>query len=76
MVTLSEIQNLAFDLPKADQLRLAGDLLNHASDDDGMEPEDILAEVIRRDHEIETGLVKPLTLSEFWAGVRRPGQPG
>lgn len=74
MVTLSEIQTLAFDLPKADQLRLADQLLNHAEDDEAMSPEDILAEAMRRDQEMQDGLVKPLTVDEFWAGVHRVGE--
>ena len=36
-------------------------------------PEDILAEVIRRDEEMQNGLVKPLTLDEFWATVAKVG---
>ncbi|TDU81282.1 hypothetical protein EI77_00585 [Prosthecobacter fusiformis] len=36
-------------------------------------PEDILAEVIRRDEEMENALVKPLTLDEFWATVAKGG---
>jgi hypothetical protein len=35
------------------------------------EPEEILAEAIRRDAELESGQVRPLTEEAFWAGVRR-----
>lgn len=72
MVTFSEIQALAFDLSKSEQLRLADHLLSHAADDDAMEPEDILAEAIRRDEEIESGQVQELSSDEFWARLRRP----
>jgi len=65
---------MAFDLPKADQLRLADNLLSHAADDHALEPEEILAETIRRDEEMENGLDPSLSVEEFWAGVRRPGQ--
>ncbi|MES2736219.1 MAG: hypothetical protein V4672_07860 [Verrucomicrobiota bacterium] len=75
MVTLSEIQSMAFDLPKSDQLRLADHLLNHAEDVEAMFPEDILAEAIRRDQEMQDGLVKALTVDEFWAKVHRVGEP-
>lgn len=75
MVTFSEIQAMAFDLTKSEQLRLADQLLSHAADDDAMEPEDILAEVIRRDEEMTNGTDPSLTVDEFWASVRRPGQP-
>ncbi|MEN3940452.1 hypothetical protein WJU23_04090 [Prosthecobacter sp. SYSU 5D2] len=37
-------------------------------------PEEILAEVIRRDEEMQNGLVKPLTLDEFWATVTKVGK--
>jgi hypothetical protein len=38
-----------------------------------MRSEEILAEAIRRDEELESGMVKPLAEEAFWAGVRRGG---
>jgi hypothetical protein len=35
------------------------------------EPHEILAEAVRRDAELATGRVKPLSENTFWAGVRR-----
>jgi hypothetical protein len=38
-----------------------------------MGSEEILAEVIRRDEELESGMLKPLSEEAFWAGARRGG---
>jgi hypothetical protein len=38
-----------------------------------MVSEEILAEAIRRDQELESGVLEPLTEEAFWAGVRRGG---
>jgi hypothetical protein len=35
-----------------------------------MGSEEILAEAIRRDEELESGMVKPLAEEAFWAGLR------
>lgn len=73
MATLAEIQSMALGLPKADQLRLADNLLRYIENDESMTPDEILAEVMRRDQEMEDGIVQPLSVEEFWAGVRRVG---
>jgi hypothetical protein len=38
-----------------------------------MGSEEILAEAIRRDEELESGVLKPLSEKAFWAGARRGG---
>ena len=38
-----------------------------------MGSEEILAEAIRRDQELESGALEPLTEEAFWAGARRGG---
>jgi hypothetical protein len=38
-----------------------------------MVSEEILAEAIRRDQELKSGAVEPLTEEAFWDGVRRGG---
>ena len=37
-------------------------------------PSEILGEAVRRDAELDSGQVKPLSESAFWAGVRRARQ--
>jgi hypothetical protein len=39
-----------------------------------MRSEELLAEAIRRDEELENGMVKPLTEEAFWAGLRHSGR--
>ena len=56
-------------LSEKDRLRLAEKILNSLSGAIGAE--DILAEAIRRDAELESGAVLPLTEQEFWDGVPR-----
>ena len=58
-------------LPDRDRLRLADRLLGTLPGPAAEEPAAILAEAARRDAEIESGKIKPLTEVQFWAGVRR-----
>ncbi|MFT4176795.1 MAG: addiction module protein [Luteolibacter sp.] len=67
MSSASEIQDLALRLPKRSRLKLAGELLRSVSTSSSSA--DVLEEAVRREAEIESGKVKPLTESEFWAGV-------
>lgn len=72
MSSAAEIQSLALKLPKRSRLKLAGELLR------SVEPEassaDLLTEAMRRDSEIEDGVVKALDESEFWSGIQRRGR--
>ena len=72
MNTLQEIEAAALRLPDKDRLHLAGKNLGSLPTPLApAEPEEILAEAIRRDTELESGEVLPLTEATFWAGVRR-----
>ena len=59
-------------LPKKSRQRLGNELLDSTLDEPpgGMSPEEILAEALRRDEEIESGKVKALSEEEFWALTR------
>ena len=72
MSTLQEIEAAALRLPDKDRLHLADKILGSLPAPLApAEPEEILAEAIRRDAELESGEVLPLTEGAFWAGVRR-----
>jgi putative addiction module component (TIGR02574 family) len=72
MSTLKEIEAAALRLPGKDRLQLAERILGSLPAPPGAATtEDILAEAVRRDAEIESGHVRPLTEEAFWAGVRR-----
>jgi putative addiction module component (TIGR02574 family) len=72
MTKLADIEAAALRLPDKERLHLADKLLGSlpppvaASD-----PAEILAEARRRDAELDSGAVKPLTEDAFWAGARR-----
>ena len=72
MTKLAEIEAAALRLPDNERFHLADRLLEslppppRASD-----PDEILAETVRRDAELESGAVQPLSEEAFWAGVRR-----
>ena len=70
MVTLTEIETLAFKLPESDRARLAADLLDSlpgvlVEDDEG------LAEAIRRSEEMDRDPSMCLTHEEFLKAVGR-----
>jgi hypothetical protein len=72
MSTLQEIEAAALLLPDKDRLHLADKILGSLPVPLApAEPEEILAEALRRDAELESGKVQPLTEKAFWAGVRR-----
>lgn len=73
MSTVNEIVHAAMALGKSERTAIAMMMLDSLPDD-AEEPEDILAEALRRDAEMEAGLVKPLSYEEFMARIR-PGQP-
>ncbi len=70
MSSASEIQSLALKLPQRSRLKLAGELLRSVTP--SVSPTDVLDEAAKRDSEMESGKVTPLTESEFWAGISRP----
>ena len=69
MNSASEVQSMAMKLPRRSRLKLASDLLQSVAP--VTSPDEILHEATRRDAEIETGKVKPLSESAFWSGVAR-----
>ena len=73
MTKLAEIETAALRLPDKERLHLADKLLGSLPPPPAAaEPEEILAEALRREAEMESGEVKPLSEDGFWAGVRRP----
>jgi hypothetical protein len=73
MSTVTEIVQAALGLDRSGRAALALVMLDSLPDD-AMEPDDILVEALRRDAEIESGLVKELSHEEFLAGIQRPGR--
>lgn len=67
MSTMNEIVNAAMDLGRSERAAIAMMMLDSLPADEAEDPEDILAEALRRDAEIEMGLVKPLTHEELMA---------
>jgi hypothetical protein len=73
MTKLAEIETAALRLSDRERLHLADALLGSLPPPPAAsEPEEILAEALRRDTELETGRAEPLSEAAFWAGVRRP----
>lgn len=71
MVTLAEIETLAFTLPESDRAKLAAELLDSlpgvlVEDDEG------LAEALRRSKEMDRDPSVCLTHEEFLKAVGRP----
>jgi hypothetical protein len=72
MRTLQAIEAAALRLTDEDRLPLADKILgNLPAPLLPAEPEQILAEASRRDAELESGAVLPLTEEAFWAGGGR-----
>jgi len=67
MISASEVQSQAMKLPKRSRLKLASALLDSVAP--AVRPDEILEEAARRDAEMTTGKVTPLSESEFWGGV-------
>jgi len=75
MSTLPEIEAAILGLSEQDRLHLADKILGSLPQPPGgMRSEELLAEAIRRDEELENGMVKPLTEEAFWAGLRHSGR--
>lgn len=72
MPTIAEVRSLAMKLPKKSRQRLGNELLDSVMDEPpgAMTGDEILAEAMRRDEEIESGKVKALSEEEFWALTR------
>ena len=73
MSTVNEIVHAAMGLGRSERTAIAMMMLDSLPDDTE-EPEDILAEALRRDAEMEAGLVKPLSYDELLAKIQRPGR--
>lgn len=73
MSTVNEIVHAAMGLGASERTAIAMMMLD-CLPENAEEPEDILAEALRRDAEMDAGLVKPLTYEEFIAGIQRPGR--
>lgn len=71
MSPLKELEAAALRLPDKERARLADRLLGTLPSPEDESPADILREAERRDAEITSGKVRPLTDAQFWAGVRR-----
>jgi putative addiction module component (TIGR02574 family) len=72
MSTLQEIEAAALRLSEKDRLHLADKILGSLPAPAApAEAEEILSEAVRRDAELESGQMRPLTEEAFWAGVRR-----
>lgn len=70
--TIQEIEQAALRLSEEDRLKLADRLLGSLPGSPrALAPEETLAEVIKRDAELENGVVQPLSDDEFWHGIRR-----
>lgn len=71
MTKLADIEAAALRLPDKERLHLADRLLGSLPPPTASKPAEILAEAIRRDAELESGRIQPLTEDAFWAGARR-----
>lgn len=73
MSTLQEIESAVLRLSDKERLQLADKILGSLPRPPvPAEADEILAEAVRRDAELESGKVTPLSEAEFWNGVRRP----
>jgi putative addiction module component (TIGR02574 family) len=71
MSTLQEIEAAVLRLPDKDRLQLADKILGSLPRPPvPAEADEILAEAIRRDAELESGKATPLSETEFWRGTR------
>jgi hypothetical protein len=62
-----EIQELALKMPPRSRMKLANELLRSTAP--SCSREEALAEASRREEEISSGKVKPLSEEEFWRGI-------
>ena len=73
MPTIAEVRALAMKLPKKSRQRLGNELLDSTLDEPpgAMTDEEILAEAIRRDDEMESGKVKPITHKDMMRWIKQ-----
>ncbi|MCW5549324.1 MAG: addiction module protein [Opitutaceae bacterium] len=72
MTKLAEIEAAALRLSDKERLQLTDKLLGSlAPSVAASEPDEIHAEALRRDTELESGQVEPLSEERFWAGAGR-----
>ncbi|MEO5961293.1 MAG: addiction module protein [Opitutaceae bacterium] len=72
MSTLQEIESAVLRLSDKDRLQLADKILGSLPRPPvPAETDEILAEAIRGDAELESGETAPISEAEFWNGVRR-----
>ena len=71
MSPLKELEAAVLQLPEKDRLRLTERLLGTLPAPNASRPAPILAEARRRDAELVSGKIAPLSDEQFWAGVRR-----
>jgi len=72
MSTLQEIEAAVLRLSDQDRLQLADKLLGSLPPPPAAgSPDEILDEAVRRDAELESGNLRPLSETECWDGVRR-----
>ncbi len=69
MIKTAEIQRMALQLPARSRMKLAEELLRSTAPTSS--PEETLAEAARRDEEIASGKLQPLSEAEFWRGVKK-----
>jgi hypothetical protein len=69
----SEIQALALKLPQRSHLKLAGELLRRLPA--AATPDEALEEALKREMELESGKVQPLSEAAFWKGIVRHRSP-
>lgn len=73
MSSATDIQARALKLSQRSRLKLAGELLR--SIPAAATPEQALAEALRREAELDSGTVQPLSEAAFWRGTGRSRKP-
>jgi putative addiction module component (TIGR02574 family) len=75
--TLQEIEAAILELSGQDRLHLADKILGSLPQPPAaMESEEILAEAVRRDQDLESGALEPLSEEAFWAEATREAYSG
>jgi len=71
IASVSAVTEAALQLPVADRAAVLLSIFD-SFPDNSASADDILAEALRRDEEIESGLVREMSHDEFIAGLRLP----
>lgn len=69
-MSVLEIQNAAANLAEQDRASLAAWLLDSLPSPGNAEDTEALQEATRRREELDSGTVKPMNSTEFWASLR------